>query len=102
MDDKPDRCAGPDRDRGLDVEISRGELVTGTRDILLGRLPDRLDQIALAGDSQLRSHAEQGGERDALEQRPCVEIDPVLKTGVSGCIGGGLDLYRFCAGHLRV
>ena len=75
VEDQPDDCARPDRDCWLDIEIARRELITGTRHILLGRLPDRLDEVALTRNRQLRTHTEQRGQRDALEQRPCVEID---------------------------
>ena len=42
VDDEPNDCAGPDRDRWLDLEIARRDLVAGTRNVLLGRFADRL------------------------------------------------------------
>ena len=68
MDDEPDGRAGPDRDRGLNPEIALRDLVARTRDIVLHRHPDRLNEIALPGERELGTHAEQSGQRDRLKR----------------------------------
>src|SRR3546814_13791288 len=64
VDDQPNGRAGADRDRGLDVEIARRELIAGAGHVLLGRFPDRLNEVALTGNRQLRPPPEQRGKRD--------------------------------------
>lgn len=86
-DEQPDRCSGPNRDRRLDVEVALGDLVTRSCRVRLCRFADRLHEIALATDRQLRTDAEQGRDRHALEQRPAMEIDLVGKSRISRRIG---------------
>src|SRR3546814_4718973 len=62
-------------------------LVAGACRVRLSGLADRLHEIAFAGDRQLRTNSEQGGDRDALEQRPCVEVHLVGEAGVPTRVG---------------
>ncbi len=87
--------------RFADVEIAGCDLVAGARDVLLRRFPDRLDEIALAGESHVRAHAEQGRDRNALEQRPGVEIHFIRETRIAGRVGGRhiVEPDRAAVGH---
>jgi len=60
------------------------------RDILLGGFTDRLDEITLAGEGQVRTHAQQGRNRNPLEQRPGVKID--LRHAPMPLAASGLDM----------
>jgi hypothetical protein len=52
------------------------------------RFSDRLDEVALvAVESDLAADAEQRRHRDAFQERPGVEIDLVLETGIAGGVG---------------
>ena len=55
MHDETHRRAGPDGDRGLDLQIARGQLVARARNVLLGRFADGLDQVAFAGEGEVRA-----------------------------------------------
>ena len=88
MNHKPDRGARPDRDRWLNLQILRDELIPSPRHVLLGRLADCLDEIAFAGERQVRADAKHGRQDDALEQRPGMEIHLVCETRVARRICG--------------
>ena len=79
VDDQPHRRARPDGDRRLDAEVAHRDLALP---IVLGRAAHRLDQVAVAGESQFGANAEQHLEHDALDLLPSVHVDLVLK----GCI----------------
>jgi hypothetical protein len=51
--DEPHRRARANGDRRLDLEVARGKLVAGARDILLGQFPNGLHEIGLAGESEV-------------------------------------------------
>ena len=85
MDHGADGPAGPDGDGRLHVEIARGDAVAGARRILLGRFAQRPNQIAfVAAEAELGPDAEQGRERDALQEPPGMEVDLVLKARIAG------------------
>ena len=75
MDHQADRCPWPDRDGRLDLEIARGELAARLRDALLGRLAQRGDEVAVFAELELGPDPKQGRNRNALQQRPGVEIN---------------------------
>lgn len=87
MQYESDRGTGPDGDGRLDLKIAGCDLVSGAGHILLRGLTDRLDKIAFTGEGDVRPDAEQCRYRDALEQRPGVEIDLVGEPGISRWIG---------------
>lgn len=87
MDDEADGRARPDCDGRLDVEIAGRHLIARARHVLLGRFPKRLYEIAFASDGQFRSDTQDSGERYALEQRPCMEINLVRQAGIAGRVG---------------
>ena len=90
MDDDPERPAGTDSDGRLDVQVLLGDALAGPVDVLLSGLANGPDQVALvAAQAQLRADAEQGGERDALDEPPGVVIDLVLEPGIARGIGRG-------------
>ena len=53
----------------------------------MGRFADGPDQVAFAGEGEVRADPEQRRYRGALEQRPGVEVDPVLEPGIAGGVG---------------
>lgn len=74
MDNDAQRPSGANGDGRLDVEIALGETLPDLIDAVLGRLADRLDEIAfLTAESQLGGNANKRRERDALQEPPCVE-----------------------------
>src|SRR3546814_1466842 len=62
MDDKADPRARSYRDRGLDVEIARRDLVAGSRTAGLRGKPDRAHEIAVAGQRKHGAYSEQRRE----------------------------------------
>lgn len=91
MDQQPDRASRPDRDRWLDLQVARCDLVAGARHILLRRLADCLHEIAFARVGEVRPYAEHRRDRDPLEQLPRMEVDLVSKAGIAG---------RICRRHI--
>lgn len=85
-----DRGTGPNGDGRLDLKIAGCDLVSGAGHILLRGLTDRLDKIAFTGEGDVRPDAEQCRYRDALEQRPGVEID--LRHAPTPLAASGLDM----------
>lgn len=88
MNDKSDRCSGPNRDRRLHLQIFGYQLIAGAGRVLLRRLPDRLDEIAFSLECQVRTDSKHCGQNDAFEQRPSMEIDLVGEARVAGRIRG--------------
>lgn len=87
MHDQPDWRARSDRDRGLDAQVALGYLVSRSRHAVLRRHPDRLHEVALAGQRELRTHAQDSRHANPLQQLPRVEVDLVRKAGVAGGVG---------------
>src|SRR3546814_1363747 len=60
-----------------------------------------LDKVALPRDRQLRTDPKKSRERDALEQRPCVEVDLVLQARITRRIGRRhiVDPHRAAVGQ---
>lgn len=87
MHDDAQRPAGPHGDRRLHIEIALDEALAGA---VGGRLRGELqrpNQIAVArAESELAADAEHGGECDALQELPGMQIDLVGKAGIAAGI----------------
>src|SRR5690606_21265012 len=88
MDDDAQRPAGTDAQRRLDIEIASDELIAGARTASLCGFADGADQIAFAlAPSQFGSDAEQGRERDALQELPRMAVDLVGQAHIALRVG---------------
>lgn len=76
-----------DDDRRRHLKIARGDLITSTRNILLGRLAESPHKIALAGNGEIGANTQQGRYRHPLQQSQTMIIDFVRQPRIAGCVG---------------
>lgn len=88
MHDQPDRSPRPHGDGRLHLQGARGELIAGSRHAVLRRFPHGLNEVAFATELQFGADPEQRRQHDALQQRPCMEVDLIGQPGIAGRISG--------------
>jgi hypothetical protein len=94
-DEHPDREAGADGDRRLNVQRALHDLPAGLADAVGGSLPQGLDELVLVvARACFRPDAENRRQDRGLEQHTPVVVDLVLQTGIAFRVGAGLTLQH--------
>ena len=86
MDDDPQGPSRADGDGRLDIEIALHQRLAGAIGGLTGRFAKRPNDVVIAAPRTERkagTDAENGCQRDALEQLPAVQIELIGKAGIA-------------------
>src|SRR3546814_221607 len=79
----PDRIAGTDGQRGLDVELAADNLLPSLIERILPAIAHGADDVAIGSRSHFSADAEQGRERGGAGDAAPMLVDPVFKVRIA-------------------
>src|SRR3546814_329091 len=88
----PDRIAGTDGQRGLDVELAADDLLPGLVERILPAVADGAGDIVIGVRAHLGADTEQGRERGCAGDAAPMLVDPVFKARITRRVAGRLPV----------
>src|SRR3546814_3790862 len=88
----PDRIAGTDGQRGLDVELAADDLLPGLVERILPAVADGAGDIVIGVRAHLGADTEQGRERGCAGDAAPMLVDPDFKARITRRVAGRLPV----------